>query len=111
MVANEITVGAPQEPAPTGGSFLSGITSLFGNLGGHTPGNGAAYAQNSGGTGGFLADVQVPLDHVKFTMNPASAEQKIPAAQNSQMREGHRMAHEAIYKGLGGSNDAGELKN
>ena len=44
-------------------------------------------------------------------MNPASAEQKIPAAQNSQMREGHRMAHEAIYKGLGGSDDAGELKN
>ncbi|TQV94826.1 hypothetical protein V2A60_005839 [Cordyceps javanica] len=90
---------APLDKRQQGGSILDGITSLFGNLGGHT--NGANYPPNSGGTGGFLADIQVPADHFKYTMNPASAEEAIPAAQNSQLREGHRQAHVAIYKGLG----------
>ncbi|KAJ4157982.1 uncharacterized protein LMH87_008529 [Akanthomyces muscarius] len=92
-----------RQSSQQGGSILDGITSLFGNLGGHTPGNGGNYPTNSGGTGGFLADLQVPADHIKYTITPSSAEEAIPAAQNSQMREGHRIAHVAIYKGLGGN--------
>ncbi|KAK8142114.1 hypothetical protein MY1884_007831 [Beauveria asiatica] len=84
-----------------GGSLLSGLTSLLGNIGGHT--NGANYPKNSGGTGGVMADMQVLPDHFKWTLNPPSAMQEIPAAQNSQLREGHRLAHVAIYKGMGGS--------
>lgn len=46
------------------------------------------------------------MDHIKFTMNPPSADETIPAPQNSQMREGHRMAHAAIYhNSIGGGND------
>ncbi|OAA53874.1 hypothetical protein ISF_08576 [Cordyceps fumosorosea ARSEF 2679] len=83
-----------------GGSLLSGLTSLLGNIGGHT--DPSSYPPNSGGSGGMVADMQVLPDHFKYTMNPPSAEDPIPAAQNSQLREGHRQAHVAIYKGLGG---------
>ncbi|KAM3529063.1 hypothetical protein NHJ13051_002077 [Beauveria bassiana] len=86
-----------------GGSLLSGLTSLLGNIGGHT--NGDNYPPNSGGTGGVLADMQVLPDHFRWTTNPPSAMKEIPAAQNSQLREGHRLAHVAIYKGLGGKEE------
>ncbi|ATY60450.1 hypothetical protein CCM_02410 [Cordyceps militaris CM01] len=96
-----VVAAAPVDKRQQGGSILSGITSLLGNLGGHT--NGASYAPNAGGTGGVFADLQVPADHFKYTITPASAEEPIPAAQNSQLREGHRQAHAAIYKGMGGN--------
>ncbi|OAQ96408.1 hypothetical protein LLEC1_00896 [Akanthomyces lecanii] len=89
-----------RQSSQQGGSFLDGVTSLFGNLGGHT--NGGNYPTNSGGTGGLLADLQVPADHFKYTATPSSAEEAIPADQNSQLREGHRLAHVATYKGMGG---------
>ncbi|KAJ6788222.1 hypothetical protein PWT90_10165 [Aphanocladium album] len=97
------SAAAPLDKRQQGGSFLSGITSLFGNLGGHT--NGANYPQNSGGTGGVMADLQVPMDHIKYTMNPASAETPIPPPENSQLREGHRMAHASLYSGVGGRDE------
>ncbi|KAM0666282.1 hypothetical protein ACQRIT_005010 [Beauveria bassiana] len=84
-----------------GGGILSGFTSLLGNLGSHLPGNGDQYPPNTGGTGGLMADLQVLPDHMKFVTNPISAEQPIPKEQNSQMREGHRIAHVAINKSVG----------
>lgn len=35
-------------------------------------------------------------------MNPASAADPIPAAQNSMLREGHRMGHFGIYDSMTG---------
>lgn len=35
-------------------------------------------------------------DHFKYTMNPPSAKEPIPAALNSPPREAHRMAHAAL---------------
>ncbi|KAM3503493.1 hypothetical protein MY10362_004166 [Beauveria mimosiformis] len=101
-VASAAPLNKRQE-SQQGGSILSGITSLLGNIGGHT--NGANYAPNSGGTGGVMADMQVLPDHFRWTLNPPSAMQEIPAAQNSQLREGHRLAHVAIYKGMGGKDE------
>ncbi|KAJ3494712.1 hypothetical protein NLG97_g3905 [Lecanicillium saksenae] len=100
LAAIPYSAAAPLDKRQQGGGFLSGITSLFGNLGGHT--NGANYPKNSGGTGGVMADIQVPMDHMKYTFNPASAETAIPPEQNSQLREGHRMAHAELYKGFSG---------
>ncbi|OAA43873.1 hypothetical protein BBO_04229 [Beauveria brongniartii RCEF 3172] len=92
---------APSSGAAGGGSIMSGMTSLLSNLGSHLPGNGDQYPPNSGGTGGLMADLQVLPDHMKFVTNPSTAEQPIPKEQNSQMREGHRIVHVAINKGLG----------
>ncbi|KAM3511762.1 hypothetical protein MY11210_004582 [Beauveria gryllotalpidicola] len=105
-------LGSGVQSAPNNsstGGIMSGITSLLGNLGSHLPGNGDQYPPNNGGTGGIMADLQVLPDHMKFTMNPISAGQPIPKEQNSQMREGHRLAHVAINKSIGVGD--GDIKN
>ncbi|KAH8710963.1 hypothetical protein HC256_007792 [Beauveria bassiana] len=56
-----------------------------------------------GGAGGIL---QILTDHGKYMANPASAEEPIPEAKNSELRETHRQAHKTIYETmLGGDKD------
>ena len=40
-------------------------------------------------------------DHVKYTVDPPSAEEPLPKGQDPPAREAHRKAHVALNKGLG----------
>ncbi|KAH0592162.1 hypothetical protein MHUMG1_10114 [Metarhizium humberi] len=48
------------------------------------------------GIEGILSSGQILGDHLKYTANPPSALEPIPAAQNSPPREIHRQAHAAL---------------
>ncbi|EFY84554.1 hypothetical protein J3459_013581 [Metarhizium acridum] len=48
------------------------------------------------GVDGILSSGQILGDHLKYTANPPSALEPIPAAQNSPPRELHRQAHAAL---------------
>ncbi|KID82623.1 hypothetical protein MGU_10035 [Metarhizium guizhouense ARSEF 977] len=48
------------------------------------------------GIEGLLSSGQILGDHLKYTANPPSALEPIPAAQNSPPREIHRQAHAAL---------------
>ena len=40
-------------------------------------------------------------DHIKYTVDPPSAEEPLPKGQDPPAREAHRKAHVALNKGLG----------
>ncbi|GMG14900.1 unnamed protein product [Aspergillus oryzae var. brunneus] len=62
------------------------------------------YADNSGGLFSNLAsNAMIIGDHIKYTVDPPSAEEPLPKGQDSPAREAHRKAHVAINKGLGAS--------
>ncbi|GAB1192789.1 hypothetical protein APSETT444_001986 [Aspergillus pseudonomiae] len=60
------------------------------------------YADNSGGLFGNLAsNAMIIGDHIKYTVDPPSAEEPLPKGQDPPAREAHRKAHVALNKGLG----------
>ncbi|KAE8140921.1 hypothetical protein BDV38DRAFT_279896 [Aspergillus pseudotamarii] len=60
------------------------------------------YADNSGGLLSNLAsNAMIIGDHVKYTVDPPSAEEPLPKGQDPPAREAHRKAHVALNKGLG----------
>ncbi|KAE8332872.1 hypothetical protein BDV39DRAFT_199874 [Aspergillus sergii] len=62
------------------------------------------YADNSGGLFSNLAsNAMIIGDHIKYTVDPPSAEEPLPKGQDPPAREAHRKAHVAINKGLGAS--------
>ncbi|OGM49601.1 hypothetical protein ABOM_001634 [Aspergillus bombycis] len=62
------------------------------------------YADNSGGLIGNLAsNAMIIGDHIKYTVDPPSAEEPLPKGQDPPAREAHRKAHVALNKGLGAS--------
>ncbi|OAA40303.1 hypothetical protein NOR_05864 [Metarhizium rileyi] len=104
----------PQNNSNGLGSLLSGIP-FIGNLMGGGAGAAAGAANTTGGAPanplttienhlpapgsgieGLLSSGQILGDHMKFVMNPPSALEAIPEAQNSPPREIHRQAHAAL---------------
>ncbi|KAE8378292.1 hypothetical protein BDV26DRAFT_292388 [Aspergillus bertholletiae] len=60
------------------------------------------YADNSGGMLSNLAsNAMIIGDHIKYTVDPPSAEEPLPKGQDPPAREAHRKAHVALNKGLG----------
>ncbi|OAA75171.1 hypothetical protein LEL_07159 [Akanthomyces lecanii RCEF 1005] len=66
-------------------------------------------AQLQARAGGGIGDIL--KDHAKYTTNPPSALEPIPAADNNAVRETHRQAHKTIFEvmtGGAGGNKAGD---
>lgn len=95
---------------PIIGTFLGGAGGAAGSAGsagstnttaGGAAGNPLATVQEhlpapGSGIEGILSSGQILGDHLKYTANPPSALEPIPAAQNSPPREIHRQAHAAL---------------
>ncbi|KAF5122514.1 hypothetical protein E5D57_012995 [Metarhizium anisopliae] len=95
---------------PIIGTFLGGAGGATGsaspagstnNTGAGAAGNPLATVQEhlpapGSGIEGILSSGQILGDHIKYTSNPPSALEPIPAAQNSPPREIHRQAHAAL---------------
>ncbi|KAM3557495.1 hypothetical protein MY1884_004482 [Beauveria asiatica] len=71
----------------------------------------AAQHQQQRRAGGI---VDILKDHGKYVADPPSAEEPIPKAENSALREAHRQAHKTIFEvalgGGGGGDKAGKDK-
>jgi hypothetical protein len=92
----------PQATNPLGGlsSLISNIPIIGSLLGGGNSTNLHVPAPGSG-MEGLLSSGQIIGDHIKYSVDPPSALQPIPASQNSPPRELHRQAHAALVGNQG----------